>query len=484
MIIDCHGHYTTAPRQHEGWRAQQIGGARGEEAAPPPPRPGMTDDEIRATIEGGQLKVQQERGTDLTIFSPRAAGMGHHLGDATTSEAWASACNELIHRVSSLFPKNFVGVAMLPQSARVAPTNCIAEINRCVNQYGFVGINLNPDPSGGHWQDPPLSDRYWYPVYEKMVEYDIPAMIHVSASCNPTHHTTGSHYLNGDTAGFNQLMNSSVFKDFPTIKFIIPHGGGAVPYHWGRYRGLAQDAKLGLLSDLVLNNIFFDTCVYHLPGQELLAKVIPVDNILFASEMIGAVRGVDPETGHHYDDTKRYIDQLKLSAADKAKIFEGNARRVYSRLSRAIEKPSSGGGLRGRVSSQSSFARKRGPGQLLDRLPWTPAFAGVTKSIALIAEVGGPRVRREEVAGKAGGSRRAPCRIRWRCRRPGHGVARRRGDPGCPHRRRGGRGLDRARFPDAAAAVRAVRNRRRRCAVWAPAGERTGSAAGLRPRSR
>ena len=185
-----------------------------------------------------------------------------------------------------------------------------------------------------------MTDKSWYPLYEKMVELDVPAMIHVSASCNPTHHTTGAHYLNGDTAGFNQLMNSSVFKDFPTIKFIIPHGGGAVPYHWGRYRGLAQDAKLGLLSDLMLKNVFFDTCVYHLPGQELLARVIPVDNILFASEMIGAVRGIDPQTGYHYDDTKRYIDQLPLSAADTAKIFEGNARRVYGRLSATIEKQS------------------------------------------------------------------------------------------------------------------------------------------------
>ncbi|HXC30521.1 MAG TPA: amidohydrolase family protein, partial [Stellaceae bacterium] len=290
------------------------------------------------TITGGQLKVQRERGTDLTIFSPRAAGMGHHLGDATTSEAWAAACNELIHRVCSLFPKNFIGVGMLPQSARVSPKNCLAEIDRCVNEYGFVGVNLNPDPSGGHWQDPPLGDRYWYPVYEKMVEYDIPAMVHVSAACNPAFHTTGSHYLSGDTTGFNQLMTSQVFKDFPSIKFIIPHGGGAVPYHWGRFRGLAQDAKLGLLSELMLKNVFFDTCVYHLPGQELLAKVIPVDNILFASEMIGAVRGIDPETGHHYDDTKRYIDQLPLSAGDKARIFEGNARRVYSRLSAQIAK--------------------------------------------------------------------------------------------------------------------------------------------------
>jgi len=97
MIIDCHGHYTTSPRQHEGWRNEQIEARTA--GKPPPPRPTITDDEIRQSIEGGQLKVQRERGTDLTIFSPRAAGMGHHLGDATTSEAWASACNDLTRRV-------------------------------------------------------------------------------------------------------------------------------------------------------------------------------------------------------------------------------------------------------------------------------------------------------------------------------------------------------------------------------------------------
>ena len=165
-----------------------------------------------------------------------------------------------------------------------------------------------------------------------MVELDVPAMIHVSAACNPAWHTTGSHYLSGDTAGFMQCLTSDLFKNFPTLKFIIPHGGGAVPYHWGRFRGIAQDMKLPPLKELLLKNIFFDTCVYHLAGQELLAKVIPAENILFASEMIGAVRGIDPESGHHYDDTKRYIEQLPFAPADKAKVYEGNARRVYSRL--------------------------------------------------------------------------------------------------------------------------------------------------------
>ena len=141
-----------------------------------------------------------------------------------------------------------------------------------------------------------------------MVEYDIPAMIHVSTSCNACFHTTGAHYLNADTTAFMQCLTGDLFKDFPTLRFVIPHGGGAVPYHWGRFRGLAQELKKPLLKDHLLNNIFFDTCVYHQPGIDLLTKVIPVENILFASEMIGAVRGIDPETGHYYDDTKRYIE--------------------------------------------------------------------------------------------------------------------------------------------------------------------------------
>jgi 4-oxalmesaconate hydratase len=79
--------------------------------------------------------------------------------------------------------------------------------------------------------------------------------------------------------------------------------------------------------------VYFDTCVYHQPGIDLLLKVIPVANILFASEMVGAVRGIDPETGHYYDDTKRYIDgNRSLSEKDRQLIFEGNARRVFSRL--------------------------------------------------------------------------------------------------------------------------------------------------------
>ncbi|MBL0143257.1 MAG: amidohydrolase [Betaproteobacteria bacterium] len=333
MIIDCHGHYTTAPSALEGWRNSQVKALDGSSAPPKRTDLAISDEELRESVEKNQLRLQRERGTDLTFFSPRAMAMAHHIGTAQTSLEWSRQCNDLIHRVCGLYPRNFVPVCQLPQSPGVAPASCIPELERCVKDLGFVGCNLNPDPSGGHWKDPPLTDRWWYPLYEKMVELDVPAMVHVSASCNPCFHAVGAHYINADTTAFMQFLTSNLFKDFPTLKFVIPHGGGAVPYHWGRYRGLAQDMKLPLLKEHLLNNVYFDTCVYHQAGIDLLMKVIPAENILFASEMVGAVRGVDPESGFYFDDTKRYIDAAPgLTAEDRRKIFEGNARRVYSRL--------------------------------------------------------------------------------------------------------------------------------------------------------
>jgi 4-oxalmesaconate hydratase len=336
LIIDIHGHYTTAPPALEAWRNQQIAALKDSALAPSVASLRISDDELRESIIGNQLGKMTERGIDLTIFSPRASFMAHHIGDFNTSATWAAINNELCYRVSQLFPDNFIGAAMLPQSPGADPASCIPEIERCVKEYGFVAINLNPDPSGGHWTSPPLTDRHWYPVYEKMVEHGLPAMVHVSTSCNACFHTTGAHYINADTTAFMQFLSGDLFKDFPTLKFVIPHGGGAAPYHWGRYRGLAQEMKKPLLQDHLLTNIFFDTCVYHQPGIDLLTKVIPTENVLFASEMIGAVRGIDPETGHYYDDTRRYIEAASLSAEQRHQIFEGNARRIYPRLDAAL----------------------------------------------------------------------------------------------------------------------------------------------------
>jgi 4-oxalmesaconate hydratase len=256
--------------------------------------------------------------------------MAHHVGNQHTSKFWSQHQNELIRRVCDLYPENFAPVCQLPQSPGAPIDESVRELDRCVSEMGFVGCNVNPDPSGGFWDGPPLWDQHWRPLWEKMIELDVPGMIHVSAADNENFHTTGSHYLGADTTAFMQAMSSGFLSDFPGLRLIIPHGGGAVPYHWGRFKGIAADQ--GWDFDSLMDHIFFDTCVYHQAGIDLLVRVVPVENILFASEMVGAVRGINPDTGAHYDDTRVYIEGADLSDVQRKAIYEENARRVYPRL--------------------------------------------------------------------------------------------------------------------------------------------------------
>ena len=115
MIIDCHGHYTTAPPALGAWRDLQMAALKDPSIVADPKALKISDDEIRETIERNQLRLLRERGADLTLFSPRASTMAHHVGDEAVSRAWTRRCNDLIKRVVDLFPDSFVGVCQLPQ---------------------------------------------------------------------------------------------------------------------------------------------------------------------------------------------------------------------------------------------------------------------------------------------------------------------------------------------------------------------------------
>lgn len=337
MNIDCHGHFTTAPRELLDWRRRQIELFQNSGQYLDMGVLTIGDDEIQTAIDGGQIPLQNERETEVTILSPIAGLMAHHYGDERLSQDWARVANDMIHRVCSLYPRRFVGACQLPQSPNCTITASVNELRRCVQEMDFVACNLNPDPSDGFWSGPPLTDPSFYPLYEVMVELDVPAMLHVSMSCNSAVHGPCAHYLNGDTTVFMQLAVSGLFNRFPKLRFVIPHGGGAVPYHWGRYKGALQDLDLPKADEFIADNIFFDTCVYWQPGLELLLATIPAMNILYASEMIGAVRGIDATSGRRYDDTKFLLDRIEMSEADRHLVMGGNALRVYGRLAGVLK---------------------------------------------------------------------------------------------------------------------------------------------------
>jgi 4-oxalmesaconate hydratase len=336
MIIDSHGHYTTVPAGMRVFRALQISNM----GRPKKSAVNISDDEIRSSLVKGQLKLLDERGIDVMLFSPMASAMGHHFGSATISRHWTEVSNDLIGRVCTLFPDRFVGVCALPQSPGVSPKACVEELERCITELGFVGCNLNPDPSGGYWTGPPLGDESWYPLYEKLVALDATAMIHASATCNPAFHTTGSHYLNVDSTAFMQLMESRVFKDFPTLRLVISHGGGTVPYQAARYRALCIMNKWEPFEEFIAR-LYFDTTVYSPEAMDLLVKVVGADNIVFASEMLGGVTAIDPRTGRSFDDNKPCLDAIGwLTDEDRTKIFEANVVKAYPRLASILERRS------------------------------------------------------------------------------------------------------------------------------------------------
>ncbi|MGV9967843.1 amidohydrolase family protein [Streptomyces olivaceus] len=325
--IDVHGHYTAAPLALDAYRGRQVGELNRQRRRPLT----LSDDEITESL-AENLRVMDERDVAVQLFSPRASGMGHDFGDALTSLYWTEVNNDLIHRVCTAYPTRFAGVCQLPQSPLAAPRDWLPELERCVNELGFLGCNVNPDISGGLQPfTPSLADTYWYPLWEKLVELEVPAMLHASATHNPAFHTNGSHYLAWDYTSVVELAGSRVFQDFPDLKLIVPHGGGGIPLHFNRHRALHIAEGKAPFEEAV-RQLYFDTSLYDADGLEMLIRKIGPANVLFGAEIFGTARGDDPLTGRGFDDVGALLEELALPAAQSEDIAFRNALRLYPRL--------------------------------------------------------------------------------------------------------------------------------------------------------
>jgi 4-oxalmesaconate hydratase len=198
---------------------------------------------------------------------------------------------------------------------------------------GFVSCNVNPDVAGGKEPlTPSVGSEWWYPLWEKMVELDVPCTIHASASLNPAMHVTNAYYIAHHNSAAVELLKSRVFKDFPKLKVIIPHGGGAIPFQWNRQRGLHVREGLEPFEEAA-RRVYWDMAIYDKESMELLIKRVGVDNVLFATEMFGAVNAIDPKTGRNFEDLVPIFQSIDwLSDEDRYKITEGNARKVFSKM--------------------------------------------------------------------------------------------------------------------------------------------------------
>ena len=330
MVIDSHGH-VTAPESLYVYKAQILshrgGHGRGGVNA--------TDEDIKkalnAPVFGGSSHLGQlkEAGTDMQIISPRPYQMMH--SESPKLVTWfIEETNKIIAREVKMYPDTFRAVAGLPQSPGISPKECLPYLEKLVKEEGFVGCLLNPDPGecSGH-QTPPLGDKYWYPLYEKLCELDIPGHIH-SAGCRSERLTYSLHFINEESIGVVSLLTSNVFDDFPKLKIMVSHGGGAIPYQWARFEAGALRRGGPRFSDR-LRNLYYDTVLYSADSLALLIKTVGADRCLFGTERPGVGTVKDPRTGRWLDETRHIIEGFDwLSAADKKLIFEDNAKKLFN----------------------------------------------------------------------------------------------------------------------------------------------------------
>lgn len=331
MIIDIHAHFT-APDKLFAYKSNLLASR-----SRPRDKLKMSDELIiealNKPVHGGASHLQQldEVGTDLQIISPRPYQMMHSEKPERIVHGFCEACNDLTARQVQLFPDRFVGMASLPQNMGVSPANSIPELERCVKELGFVGCLLNSDPSECLEPPPGLGDEYWYPLYEKLVELDVPAMVH-GAGCRAHRHNYTLNFIIEESIAIISLLSSKVFQDFPKLKLIICHGGGAIPYQIGRFR--AARIKGGRAKETFeesLRRLYFDTALYTKDALEMLFRWATPDRCMFGTERPGAGTAKDPKTGEWMDDTRPLIESIDwLSASDKKKIFEDNARKVFN----------------------------------------------------------------------------------------------------------------------------------------------------------
>src|SRR3989475_659600 len=231
MIIDMHGH-VTAPPEFYAYKSGLLAsrGYHGKGS------PGISDERMHQAARR-HLDLLEGVGTDVQFLSPRPFQLMHSEQPQSIVRWWVEANNDLIARQCRAYPDVFRGVCALPQAPGGDLRPCVEELERCVKQQGFIGCLLNPDPTEGTGLQPTLDDEYWYPLYEKMVELDVPALVHSTACRNPRE-SYSAHFIAEESLAILNLCKTSsrVFKDFPGLRLIISHGGGAVPYQAGLWR--------------------------------------------------------------------------------------------------------------------------------------------------------------------------------------------------------------------------------------------------------
>lgn len=330
MIIDIHAHLVTPP-QVLAHKATLLanGGYHTKRGAIPDAAIGEAAEKNVALLD--------EVGTGIQLLSPRPFHLGTSMTPSRLVEPWVGTNNDAIARTVELHPTRFAGIAGLPITPDQAVSAAFGELTRTIEDLGFVGVLLNPDPAEGTASGPGFDDPYWYPLWERLIELNVPALVH-SAGCFSGRETYSEHFVTEESIAILSMLRGDILNRYPELRIIISHGGGSVPYQLGRWQAERLDPRHGGSPETErfetsLRRFYFDTVLHYPLALELLLKTVGADRVLFGTERPGSGSALNPETGRDFDVLQPVIDGFAfLSDADRAAIYELNALEVFPRL--------------------------------------------------------------------------------------------------------------------------------------------------------
>jgi aminocarboxymuconate-semialdehyde decarboxylase len=200
----------------------------------------------------------------------------------------------------------------------------VIELERAVRELGARGLNLGQtDIALGKFPD----DAHFHPLYEKAQALGIPIFMHpyppgieTGAGGNQLDWMAG--YVHQSTMASASMLLGGTFDVFPKLKLILPHGGGALPYQFGRFEYAARrmrgsKAKRNL--NEYIENLYFDCLIHDRRGRQFLVDFAGADHVLVGDNYLGwdAVDGF------------AMVKELGLPEADENKILGGNALRLF-----------------------------------------------------------------------------------------------------------------------------------------------------------
>lgn len=322
MIIDTHSHMVAPPGLNAAWTQMEAGGTYGGRI-----RGAFSDDELIECADR-QIKLMDEVGTDVQFTSPRPYTLKHSHRQHQVVRWWVQNNNDAVAVQARRRPHRIQGMGALPQLAGEPVEVVFEELDRCIDELGFIGVLVNPDPGEGDGATPPMGDQYWFPLYERLVDKDIPALLHCAGCYGRENYS--EHFISEESLAITTMIRAGVFERFPDLKVIVPHGGGSIPYqlgrwvaNWGnRHKLPPEEARQSYLGQL--RKFWFDTCLYTPESLDLLFGVVGADRVIFGTER--------PGSGYAFEDLKPVIEKLScLDTARRHAVFEGNARALFTR---------------------------------------------------------------------------------------------------------------------------------------------------------